>query len=271
MRGIITLLILGSCLVGWSQDNDSSLLRINKVKEVRKKFYVHAFMKETDTCVMNLRKFDERGRIVSDLTDLNCMGWDIKEEAKMEYENNVLTSLSISRNGEPFNTSLYTYQQGKKEPETIKVLFHQTNDSMVTENNYYYGKYDKPDSTFITQTERDGNISTSKVIARYNDAGEVVQLYTLDMSGEPLEMVTYELDDKGKVQSVAHTIYGEKPKFTQTFFSYDQNGRVVSTNNTTNQKQEFFYLPNGLISNIYNYNPEGKLETEYIFEYSFFE
>lgn len=271
MRGILLLIAITVTILGWSQDNDTALLRKHRVKEVRKNFFVHAFLKDTDTCLISLRKFDERGRIISDLTNLKCMGWDIKEEARMKYQNNLLQSLVIIRNDEPFNTSFYTYQEGRKEPTRIKVLFHQTNDSTLTENKYFFGKYAKPDSTLVTQTEQDGSVIHTKVIARYNEEGEVVQLSTLDSAGNPLEMITYEMGGQGKILSVAHTTYGDKPKFTQTFFDYDQNGRVVSTKNTVNQKQEYFYLPNGLISNIFSYNPEGKLETEYMFDYTYFE
>jgi len=82
-------------------------------------------------------------------------------------------------------------------------------------------------------------------------------------------MVSNEIDDNGLVLSVAYTTYGEKPKFTQMYYTYDQKGRISSSYNTTNQKQEFFYLENGLLSNILNYNPKGELEAEYIFEYTY--
>ncbi|MEY2924984.1 MAG: hypothetical protein RLZZ337_1532, partial [Bacteroidota bacterium] len=51
---------------------------------------------------------------------------------------------------------------------------------------------------------------------------------------------------------------------------YDQKGRVSCSYNTINQKSEYFYLDNGLISNILNYNPKGELEAEYIFSYTYY-
>lgn len=267
----ITLIVLCFLSIGaLAQDNDTSLLRTLKVSEVKKKLFVHAFINNKDSCLYTHRKFNEAGKLVYEKTDMECMGWNSYEEMFFEYDNDNVSKININRDGLPFNTSLYSFHTKGKSPDEIKVLFHQTNDSMLISNTYFITKKDKLDSTFTTTINQDGSTELKKTIARYDKKGNLVQLFVVNDSEIPLEMVNYEVDEDGVVNSVAFTTYGEKPDFTQVFYSYDQKGRVSSSYNTINQKSEYFYLDNGLISNILNYNPKGELEAEYIFSYTYY-
>ena len=266
----ILVLALALTLGVKAQDNDTTLLRTLKVAEVQKKLFVHAFVNNKDSCLYTHRKFNEKGQLVYEKTDMECMGWNSFEEMFLNYNRDKVNKININRDGLPFNTSYYTYTKEAKDASSIKTLFHQTNDSMLVYNTYFLSKKDKLDSTVTTTINQDGSSDLRKTIARYDKKGNLVQLFVLSESETPTEMVTYEVDDEGVVNSVAFTTYGEKPDFTQVFYSYDQDGRVASSYNTINQKTEYYYADNGLINNILNYNPKGELEAEYIFEYTYY-
>jgi hypothetical protein len=266
---ITTLITLFISVSVFGQDNDSSLLRKHHVSEVKKKLYVHAFASKKDSCVMNFRKFSESGKILYEKTDMMCMGWPSYEEVFFEYKDSKISKVEIHRDGKQFNKATYEYDEIGTSPTVVKTFFYQTNDSSLLRNQFFYNDSNKLDSTIANTIKQDGTVEQSITIARYNDQGEVVQLFTLNEEGRPTEMVTYEIGDNGLALSVAFTTYGEKPIFTQVFYTYNQDGRVSSSYNTVNQKQEYFYLDNGLINNILNYNPKGELEAEYIFEYTY--
>jgi YD repeat-containing protein len=123
------------------------------------------------------------------------------------------------------------------------------------------------DSSNSKMTLQSGEVVKSKSNARYNKKNELVQLYTLNEKGAPVEMISNEIDKKGNVLSIAYTRYGDEPSFMQTFYEYNEKGQILNTVNTVNQKQEYKYDAKGLITNIMSYNPKGVLEIEYIFKY----
>ena len=67
------------------------------------------------------------------------------------------------------------------------------------------------------------------------------------------------------------TVYGQNPSFKQIYYEYDQNGRVLSTVDSQNRKQLFFYKQNGLLNNVFTYNGNGALEVEFLFNYTYHE
>jgi hypothetical protein len=73
------------------------------------------------------------------------------------------------------------------------------------------------------------------------------------------------------MKSRSITIYGQSPSFKQIYFEYDQNNRVLSTIDSQNRKQLFFYKQNGLLNNVYTYNGNGALEVEFLFKYTYHE
>jgi len=253
-----------------AQDNDTTLIRNLKVAEVKKKLFVHAFENNKDSCLYTHRKFNDMGKLTYEKTDMTCMGWPSYEEMFFSYSGELVTKINLNRDGIPFNTIQYTYPKKSKHAELIKTNFHQTNDSTIERNTYFADKKDRLDSTITYTVLQDGSKQQRKTIARYNKQGDLVQLFVLNELDLPTEMVNYDVDENGLVNSMAFTTYGEKPDFTQVFYAYDQKGRVSSSYNSINQKTEYYYLPNGLIGNILNYNPKGALEAEYIFSYTYY-
>ena len=72
------ILILFSVLsygMSLAQENDSTFLRINKVAEVKKKQFIHAFPNNKDTCLLDYKKFDAQSRLTYQKVDMRCMGW----------------------------------------------------------------------------------------------------------------------------------------------------------------------------------------------------
>lgn len=265
--GIILLIIISLSTLG--QNNDELLLSKNKVKEVKKVQKIHAFELEAKLCEIESKMLNEDGQIVYSKMDLNCIGWTSKEERFLTYKKGKVLTSKIKRDGEDFEISTFRYGKGK-EPVEIRTFFYQTNDSMLVSNKYFRKK-GKIDSTYITTVLQDGSIYKTKSIARYNGDNKLVQLYSVNESGEATEMLSNEIDENGVLKSVAFTTYGERESFTQTFFEYNRDGAIDNTINTVNQRQEYFYLDNGLIKNVLSYNPKGELEIEYIFEYSYYE
>ncbi len=269
-RIAIVLLVSIAAFVAKAQDNDTSLIRTLKVAEVHKKLYVHAFESKKDSCLYTHRKFNKEGKLTYEKTDMTCMGWPSYEEMFFSYNGDLVNKIDINRDGMPFNSINYDYAKKSIHADVIKTVYHQTNDSTLERNVYFMDRKDRLDSTVTITTLQDGSIQEKKTIARYNKKGDLVQLFVVNESDLPTEMVNYDVDENGLVNSMAFTTYGEKPDFTQVFYAYDQNGRVSSSYNTINQKTEYYYLANGLIGNILNYNPKGVLEAEYIFSYTHF-
>ncbi len=266
--GIVILVSLISVL-SYAQDNDSATLRKNVVAEVMKMQFVHAFAGETDSCLMDHIKVDNRGRVTYHKVDMMCMGYESQEETFFFYKGDKLVSLSSIRDNENFLTSDYEYSDGK-EPTAIRSFLFQTNDSMIVLNQYFRNRKHRMDSSYSSVSQPDGTVIKSRSYARYNKKKELVQLYTLNSDGTPREMVSNEVDDDGKVKSIAFTSYGDNPSFSQTFYEYNQDGKIANTLNTVNQKQEYFYNENGLLSNVLSYNPKGALEIEYIYKYKYY-
>lgn len=270
MKKILSLITLILISAGaFAQDNDSSLIRKNGVKEVRKKLLIHAFQ-NNDSCLMNHLKYNKDGALVYEKTDMVCFGWPNSEEMFLTYKNGNVDVIEVKRDGQLFSRAKYKWSsdlEGK--PIEIKTQFVQTNDSSLVQNEYFVNDSGWLDSTFIVSQNQDGSRVETATVARYNSKGELVQLFNIGEDGVVIEMASYEMNDDGVVLSSAYTTYGEKPNFTQIFYEYNQNSQMVKSYNTVNQKQEFFYLENGLIQNMYSYNPEGVLEMEYIFEYTY--
>lgn len=256
------------CLVATAQENDTATLRKNKVYEVQQYQYVHAFETQDDSCVMRIKKVDSLGRMVYEKNDYRCSGVDSYQENYLTYEDEKLIRVDNLREGEAFMVTDYRYPRKGERPERVHTFFYQTHDSMTVLNTYFtHKRKDRLDSTYTVRKMQDGSTQRIRSYARYNKDGGLVQLYTVNEKGEPLEMITNEIGDDGQIASVAFTTYGEYENFMQTFYTYNAKGQVASTYNTVNQKQVFKYSNNGLITNILMYNPKGKLEIEYIYKY----
>jgi hypothetical protein len=250
-----------------AQDNDTAVLRKNKVVEVQKFQFVHAFIENKDTCLHDVKRYNSDFLLTYHKINMACMGWQNTEENAYTYRDKNLVLVQQHRDGELSSSTQLIYAKKEEKPAVTSTYFHQTFDSSVIKNVYFRDKKGRLDSTYSTIKNPDGTLLISNTIARYNDANQIVQLYIIDGKRKPQQMMSYDFDKGKKMKSAAVTTYGEKPTFTQTYFEYNQFGQIASTINTVNQKQEYFYYPNGLLQNILSYNPKGALELEYIFKY----
>jgi hypothetical protein len=257
------------CVMVLAQENDLAVLEKNNVAVVKKMQFVHAFVNNKDTCLYDLKKYDKRTRLIYGKVNMRCLGMTTFEETLLSYDKIGLKHIISRRDNLDFSKSSYIYDSTGKDPEKIMVFFFQTNDSMSINTTYYKNDTGRLDSSETLVTMQDGSQHYTQNMARYNEQGGLVQLFTVDAKGVPLEMASYELDKDKTLLSAAFTTYGEKPYFVQTYYQYNQKGQIANTMNTVNQKQEYFYSENGLLNNILSYNPKGVLEIEYIFRYEF--
>ncbi|PCJ65010.1 MAG: hypothetical protein COA58_12125 [Bacteroidetes bacterium] len=262
---------LFSAVLSMAQDNDTAVLSANKVSEVKKFQFVHAFADNKDTCLLDYKKYDTLTRVTYHKVDMRCMGYRNHEETILVYNDLGIDTIYSRRDDEDFSVSNYSYDESGKEPKGIHTFFYQTNDSMTITNRYYKNDTGRLDSSFTVSVLQDGSKVFSRSEARYNEQGKMIQLISADGDGVPTQVSTYEISKSGFLLSTAFTTYGEKPYFVQTYYEYNQKGQIANSINTVNQKQEFFYDDNGLIINILAYNPKGKLEIEYLFKYQYHE
>ena len=136
-------------------------------------------------------------------------------------------------------------------------------------NTFYRDDHNRLDSTVALRINNHGNKNILRTIYRYDVNNYLVQQISSDQKGEPIDMISYERLEDGKMKSIAFTTYGEKPSFKQVYYSYDQKGRIASTLDTQNRKQLYFYMKNGLLNNVLTYNGNGALEVEFLYNYSF--
>jgi hypothetical protein len=203
-------------------------------------------------------------------TNLMCLGYNTYEEVKINYEEGKVASLEVKRDGVDFNKTTNEYGTKVETPEYSNIFFYQTNDSITTRSEYFTTKKGKLDSSYTTQVMQDGSVKNTVSIARYDKKGNLVQLVTIDKDRNlPTEQASYEVDKEGVILSAGFQTYGEKAEFIQYYYTYYPNGKMESSVNSFNQRQEFFYHENGLLKNILSYNTKAELESEYIFEYSY--
>jgi hypothetical protein len=269
MKYLGLIIILFSFAQMSAQENDTSVLRKNGVVEVEKYQFVHAFIDNTDSCLLDFKRYDTLTRLVYHKLDMRCMGYKGNEETIFEYGDFGFSKVTGRRDDEDFTVSTYSFEDKEKEPVVINTFFLQTNDSMTMSNSYFRNEDGLLDSSITVTILQDGSRMYSRSVARYNADDKLIQLVNADEQGEVTQMASYEIDKSGLLLSSSFATYGEKPYFVQTYFEYNQKGQISNSVNTVNQKQEFFYHDNGLLMNILSYDPKGKLEVEYIFKYNY--
>ena len=250
-----------------AQENDTSLLRELGVTQLQKYLFVHAFIDNHDTCLYYHQELDTQMRTVYEKVNMRCYGYNDFDEYRYSYDSSGLRKLVHDKEDGPFNITMYEFNE-HGQPSSINSFFFRTNDSSLTKTVYYQGKHSQPDSSITTIISQEGDTVITKTIARFNELGLPVQIMLLDDKRELLQDISYEYDDS-LLTSSATTVYGEQAGFMQTYYEYDQHKRLVFSYNTVNQKQEYYYLDNGLLNNILNYNPKGVLESEFIYKYEY--
>ena len=253
-----------------AQQNDTALIKLNKVATVHKYQFVHAFEGNKDTCLLEYKQFNHMSAIIFHRTDMRCNGWNNSEERFFSYVNGQVGILEIRRDNLPYAKSFFKYDDSN-DPIQIITYYSEKNDTLVSSNEFYRNSKNQLDSSIARRENNSGQQSLIKNVYRYDRKKNLVQEYTTDEDDAPLSMVSYERMTDGKMKSRSITIYGQSPSFKQIYFEYDQNNRVLSTIDSQNRKQLFFYKQNGLLNNVYNYNGNGALEVEFLFNYTYHE
>ncbi|MDB4173337.1 hypothetical protein N9811_00850 [Bacteroidia bacterium] len=268
MRKILVLLCIGVSWVAMAQQNDTALLRSLKVQEVKKYQYVHAFDAKQDTCLLEHIKLNTKAQETYKFTNHACMGYPHSNKVLSTYENDRLVSQSMLSNDKEVFKNRFEYGNG---PTPVKqtTLLLETNDTIVTAFEHFYHKRStREDSTITTRIGPNGT-ETYVTYFAYDKKKKLLAIRSVDSLGKRVDEVTNTYNAQGKLESTAHTTFGQKPTFINTFFMYDQADRVVQTSNTKNRQYVYLYKDNGLLNNVLGYNAKGDLEVETIYNYSY--
>lgn len=257
------------CSWVYAQDNDDAVLSENHVISVQKYLYVHAFQNNEDTCLTQLKKYNKDFKLIYEMNDMSCMGWNNKEENILSYEKGKLQEVEMKRNGQVENKTSYSYNRKQEEPAETITINIESGDTLKVLNTYFKSKDDRLDSSYVTAIQPDGTKTETKTLAKYNSKNDLIQYTTKDETGSLLETTVYEIDTNSVLQSVSHTTYGDESRYVQVWYEYNDQGRIVNTMNTTEQRQVYFYDSKGLITKVQSYNPKGKLELEFLYVYEF--
>jgi len=263
--GMAILFFVGA----FAQQNDTMLLRKLKVTEIEKFQRVHALLGTNDTCLMEYKKLNKYGLDTFLFTDFGCSGYKQKNVVRSQYNERKVIRQFFEQNGKKYGEVTYKYN-GKTDVLSSKTAIEATSGKeTVTTYTYYKKKRAKlVDSTRITvKNEETTNIFLTR--NTYDKKKRLVSSTTEDGTGQKIQETVNIRGADGKIESTANATFMEKPTFVQTFYKYDQEGRVVETNDTHNRQNIFLYTTDGLLSNIMGYNAKGELEVEFIYKYTF--
>lgn len=264
-KTILSLILVLISISGFGQDNDTASLREAGVIRVEKYLFVHAFIDNHDTCLYYQQQFDKKYRSIYERVNMGCYGYNDIDEFTYSYNGAALNKMIHDKEDGPWTITSYKVDS-LNQPIEMHTFYFRSNDSSTTFTEYYKGQHAQPDSSVSVFINQEGDTLISKTIARFNEKSLPVELFSLDQNRNVLQHISYEYRDTLLI-SAATTMYGEQAGFMQVFYEYDQFGRLVFSYNTVNQRQEYYYLKNGLIKSILNYNPKGELESEIIYKY----
>ena len=268
-KGIALFIGLVTFVGAIAQQNDTALLRSLKVSQVKKYQRIHAFVGNIDTCLMEYRKLNSYGLDVFFLRDLGCSGYKQRDIVRARYVGRNMVSQTLERNNEMLVSYAFAYDKKQKELVRKTEVILANADSVVTEYTYYKKRRAKTvDSTRMTLTNKEGS-KTYVSKNRYDKKRRLLSVITVDGNGKTLAETSTVWGTDGNIKSSINSSFGEKITFVQTFFKYDQKGRVVETNDTHSRQNIYLYTDTGLLSNVLGYNAKGELEIEFMYEYTY--
>ncbi len=270
MKGIISILLVTLCISALAQDNETDALLKANVKEMRLKQLVHAFSNKKDSCLLDIKKYNEVGKLTYSKRDLICLGWNSSEEFQYTYIDGNMMEMTLTRDGKLFARNEYIYTKKSEDPESTISYLQETGDTIYTDFKYFKNRKGRLDSTYSYELMPDGTQRLRRNIIRYDKEDNVVQMSNALAGEEVIDMVSYERGEKGEMLGMAYTTYGDNPKFVQTYYVYNEDDKIAKTTDTRNRTQLYFYTPKGLLNNVLTYNGKGELEVEFIYEYEFF-
>jgi hypothetical protein len=254
MKKIVVLCIgLLAFAAANAQQNDTALLRSLNVSEVKKYQCIHAFVGNIDTCLVEYQKLNTYGLNLFFLQDVGRR----MEGQSLERNNKMLV--------------LYAFKYGKEQKQLARKteVILSNLDTIQTEYTYYKKRRAKIlDSTRLTLTNKKGS-KTYVTKNTYDKKKRLLSVITVNSAGETLSETSHTWGTDGNIKSTINSSFGENISFVQTFFKYDQNDRVVETNDTHSRRNIYSYTDSGLLRNMLGYNAKGELEIEFIYKYTF--
>ena len=207
MNKILLLFSVLSYGVTLAQENDSIMLRINKIAEVKKMQFIHAFPNNKDTCLLDHKKLDKQYRLTYQKVDMQCMGWPGYDETFLTYNDKGLTLVSNNVDGVEKNNTSFWYTKNEEKPVKTVLFLRETMDSIVTNTRYFRNKTGRLDSFIAVVKNQDGSTIKTTNIARYDVNGNLNQLYVIDQKRKPLQMMSFEFDILLYIHPLAIGIY----------------------------------------------------------------
>jgi len=270
MKNIGLILAVLLSVAALAQENDTSQLRINKVSEVVKLQYVHAFTGSDDSCVLEIKRYSAMNQLTYRKADMACMGYQQNSEVYLTYEKNRLSKVTNVQNGENRTVSTYSYDKKKStSPQNLSTFFYETQQTSQTSFTYFRKKKGLLDSTYSLTTTPNGDKELSISMSEYNSDKVIVKTSFLNESRIPVRILEYEYDQNGYLIRFSNALYGERATINEVYYTNDKDGKIVGTLNSASQVQKYFYHENGLLKNVLAYNPKGELEIEYIYKYKY--
>lgn len=270
MKKISVLIAAVIVAIGaFAQENDTSLLRTQKVCEVKKYQLIHAFVGRSDTCLMEHHLLNEQALKTYEMKDYSCSGYKQKDETFSSYEGRQKTNQLLRINGD--SVAIYSFEYERKSEVPSVSIMQDLARGTTTRTEFIYYKKKRSgllDSASILVVAGD---SIEKYMRKntYDKKENLILITTQDEVGGTIAESVNEWAKNGQRISATNASFGEKTVFEQTFFTYDQYGRVVETNDTHNRQNIYLYTDSGLLKTILSYNAKGELEVEYIYTYTY--
>lgn len=269
MKSIVLIIFAAFAAIGASaQENDTSLLRKLGVSEVKQYQLIHAFVGKNDTCLMMHLKLNEHALDTYSMKNYGCSGYEHKDIMVSTYNGRQKMTQVFSRNGTSLVSNLFEYENESELPSVKKATLLSTGDT--TQTKYVYHPRKKSNLLDSTRVFVSDKLGTKSYLNRnkYDKKDNLITSVTSDENGESMAETTLDWNKDGQKVSVINASFGEKIVFEQTFFKYE-NDRVVETTDTHNRRNVYLYREDGLLKGMHGYNAKGEFEIEFLYDYVF--
>ena len=267
---IIFLSILLSLGTLYAQNGvDTALIKELGVKNMKVYVKIPILNNKTvkDSCLVEEYSWDTSGRLIFDMENLKCYGWDGKTENRHVFNKEGFLALTHQiKNGDNILVK-YSYNERK---DLIKILQRNeaNNDSFVTLNQYFY-----EDNKVVEQkTMNIYGYDTTIFIMKYafDTADNVSEINTYDGEGNLMERQTFQITPiSKKLLEFSTEVKLPKKHYTKAWNYYDFDARLFKTQYSNNSWTDFFYYENGLLQSAVYYNVDGTLSSIKIHTYEF--
>jgi hypothetical protein len=267
---ICLLLLIGINTNVYAQYEDTSSWKLNKVKGVESWVNFLQFENSNDTCLYELKKINEAGKMTFLRQDYKCHGWQMVAETRFEYDvQGRLTLINIIQNDNLMSNTKWWYDEaGRVVKEESKYTEPY---ALILVSNVYFGPEDSPDSMLsIRVTNGDTIIYRSHFQYRNGDLAreDVVDI----TNAQPISSHSMQYDSMHRMIRDKMIMMQSYDEDEITNIEYNAEGwisRSQSEINTT--AAEFYYHKNGLVAKTFYYNKFETMERQVWHKYTFWE